>query len=179
MDSEIRDLAHRLLQAGLGQFCERDRRVIARVARRVHSSRDLNRIYEEEKLTFGDRLADKVAVLGGSWAFIVGFCVFLVVWALVNAIVLAENAFDPYPFIFLNLLLSMLAALQAPIIMMSQNRQAAKDRVAATLDYEVNVKSEAAIADLHEKVDRLTLLVSQSRRDGLCGYPHAAWAHEH
>jgi uncharacterized membrane protein len=78
----------------------------------------------------------------------------------VNGVVLVQTSFDPYPFIFLNLLLSMLAALQAPIIMMSQNRQAAKDRLAAALDYEVNVKAEAAIAELHDKVDRLTQLLS-------------------
>jgi uncharacterized membrane protein len=83
------------------------------------------------------------------------------VWAGVNVVVLADSAFDPYPFVFLNLLLSMLAALQAPIIMMSQNRQAAKDRLAAALDYEVNVKAETAISELHDKVDRLTAQIEQ------------------
>ena len=111
--------------------------------------------------SFGDRLADKVAIVAGSWRFILGFCAFLAAWALFNVLVLVQWAFDPYPFIFLNLLLSMLAALQAPIIMMSQNRQAAKDRLAASLDYEVNVKAESAIADLHDKVDRLAQLVAE------------------
>jgi len=159
MNSEIRYLAQQLLHAGLGPLSERDRRVIARVARRVHTARNVNQVFEQN-LSFGDKLADRVAAIGGSWSFIVGFCAFLVAWALLNALILAATAFDPYPFIFLNLLLSMLAALQAPIIMMSQNRQAAKDRLAAALDYEVNIKAESAIAELHDKVDRLAELVS-------------------
>ena len=158
MNSEIRYLAQQLLHAGLGPLCERDRRVIARVARRVHTARDVNQLFEQN-LGVGDRLADKVAVVAGSWTFIVGFCGLLVAWALLNAVVLVQSAFDPYPFVFLNLLL--LAALQAPIIMMSQNRQAAKDRIAAALDYEVNVKAKSAIAELHDKVDQLTQLVAE------------------
>jgi uncharacterized membrane protein len=158
MNAEIRFLAQQLLHTGLGPLSERDRRLIARVARRMRTAPDVNREFEQN-LTFGDRLADKVAAVGGSWSFIVGFFAFLVVWAVVNGIVLVQTAFDPYPFIFLNLLLSMLAALQAPIIMMSQNRQAAKDRLAAALDYEVNVKAEAAIGELHDKVDRLMQLL--------------------
>jgi uncharacterized membrane protein len=158
MNSEIRYLAQQLLHAGVGQLCDRDRRVIARVARRVHTARDVNQVFEQN-LSFGDRLADKVAVVAGSWTFILGFCAFLAAWALLNVVVLVQWAFDPYPFIFLNLLLSMLAALQAPIIMMSQNRQAAKDRLAAELDYQVNVKAESSIAELHDKVDRLANVV--------------------
>ena len=158
MNAEIRYLAQQLLHAGLGPLSERDRRIIARIAKRLRTAPDVNREFERN-LTFGERLADRVAAIGGSWGFIVGFCVFLVAWAGLNAWVLVQSAFDPYPFIFLNLLLSMLAALQAPIIMMSQNRQAAKDRLAAALDYEVNVKAEAAIAELHDKVDRLALLL--------------------
>lgn len=154
MNSEIRYLAQQLLHGGLGPLCERDRRVIARVARRVR----VNKVFEQN-LSFGERLADKVAV-AGSWTFILSFCAFLAAWAVLNAVVLVAWAFDPYPFIFLNLLLSMLAALQAPIIMTSQNRQAAKDRLAASLDYEVNVKAESSIAELHDKVDRLAQLVS-------------------
>ena len=160
MNSEIRYLAQQLLHAGLGPLCERDRRVIARVAKRVHTARDVNQLFEQN-LSVGDRLADKVAVVAGSWSFIVGFCSLLVAWAVLNTVVLVQSAFDPYPFVFLNLLLSMLAALQAPIIMMSQNRQAAKDRLAAALDYEVNVKAESAIAELHDKVDQLTQLVAE------------------
>ena len=154
MNSEIRYLAQQLLHGGLGPLCERDRRLIARVAKRVHTARNVNQVFEQN-LSFGDRLADKVAIVAGSWTFILGFCAFLAAWAVLNAVVLVAWAFDPYPFIFLNLLLSMLAALQAPIIMMSQNRQAAKDRLAAALDYEVNVKAEISIAHLHDKIDQL------------------------
>jgi uncharacterized membrane protein len=160
MNAEVRFLAQHLLHAGLSPLNARDRRVIARVARRVHTARNLNREFED-RLTFGQRLADRVAAIGGSWSFIIGFCVFLAAWALINLELLAGQAFDPYPFVFLNLLLSMLAALQAPIIMMSQNRQAAKDRLAAALDYEVNLKSETEIAALHEKVDRLQARIEQ------------------
>jgi uncharacterized membrane protein len=154
MNTEIRFLAQHLLHAGVAPLTERDRRVIARVARRMHTARDVNRVFEARS-TLGQRLADRVAVVGGSWGFILGFGVFLVCWAGLNVLVLAGHAFDPYPFVFLNLLLSMLAALQAPIIMMSQNRQAAKDRLDARLDYEVNLKAELEILALHEKLDGL------------------------
>ena len=104
--------------------------------------------------SFGDRLADRVASFGGSWTFIILFGLVLVTWTLGNEL-LRGRAFDPYPFIFLNLMLSMLAAVQAPIIMMSQNRQAAKDRAEAEHDYEVNLKAEIEIMALHEKLDEL------------------------
>lgn len=113
---------------------------------------DPNRKLDAEA-TLGDRLADRVAGFGGSWVFIVGFLVFLACWAAFNLIVGKTRALDPYPFVFLNLILSMLAALQAPIIMMSQNRQADKDRLMATHDYEVNLKAEIEIMALHEKLD--------------------------
>ena len=123
--------------------------------RRASAPRDPNEIFAA-RLTFGERLADRVASIGGSWSFIIGFGVFLAAWAVLNTVILAANAFDPFPFIFLNLMLSMLAALQAPIIMMSQNRQAAKDRLEVRLDYETNLRSETEIANLHAKVDALT-----------------------
>lgn len=100
-------------------------------------------------------MADAVARFGGSWGFITGFLVFLALWTLANAYLLGKQAFDPYPFIFLNLVLSMLAAIQAPIIMMAQNRQARHDRIDAAHDYEVNLKAEIEIMALHEKVDRV------------------------
>ncbi len=153
MNQEIRFLAQQLLHGGLGPLPERDRRVIARVARRLQT-RNLNQEFEEH-LTFGQRLADRVGAVGGSWGFIVGFAAFLVGWAVLNGVLLANHALDPYPFMFLNLMLSLLAAFQAPIIMMSQNRQVAKDRLAAALDYEVNLKAELSIAELHTKLDRL------------------------
>lgn len=109
----------------------------------------------ERNLTFGERLSDKVAEIGGSWTFIAFFGAFLVAWALFNTWALAAAAFDPYPYVFLNLILSMLAAVQAPIIMMSQNRQAAKDRMAAAHDYEVNLKAELEIVGLHDKLDEI------------------------
>ena len=109
-------------------------RFLAAPFRRAHHVRDVNQVFDE-RLTFGERLADRVAAVGGSWSFIIGFGLFLVAWALLNTVVLVGHAFDPFTFIFLNLMLSMLAALQAPIIMMSQNRQAAKDRLDANTDY--------------------------------------------
>lgn len=165
MNPEVRYLAQQLLHAGLTPLSDRERRVIARVAHRMHTARNVNQVFERN-LTFGERLADRVAAIGGSWSFIVSFCAFLLVWAFVNGVVFSVSSFDPYPFIFLNLLLSMLAALQAPIIMMSQNRQAAKDRLAAALDYEVNVKAEAAIADVQDKVDRLMQMMEGFERYG-------------
>ena len=122
--------------------------------RRAPRVRDVNEVFDQ-RLTFGDRLADRVAAIGGSWNFIIGFGLFMMVWAILNTVVLTRHPFDPFPFIFLNLMLSMLAALQAPVIMMSQNRQAAKDRLDMRLDYETNLRSEAEIASLHEKIDLL------------------------
>jgi uncharacterized membrane protein len=138
-------------------------RFLAGTFRRAPQIRDVNEVFEE-RLTFGERLADRVAVVGGSWSFIVGFSLFLVAWAILNTVVLASRAFDPFPFIFLNLMLSMLAALQAPIIMMSQNRQAAKDRLEARLDYETNLRSEAEIASLHDKIDLLLAMAGDQER---------------
>lgn len=129
-------------------------RFFAEQLRRVTTPRDPNELFAA-RLTFGERLADRVATIGGSWSFIMGFAVFLIAWAILNTVILTARAFDPFPFIFLNLMLSMLAALQAPIIMMSQNRQAAKDRFEARLDYETNLRSEAEIAGLHAKIDLL------------------------
>jgi len=110
----------------------------------------------DQQQTFGERVADRVAAVGGSWTFIIAFVLILLAWMLLNSDVLTRIglAFDPYPFIFLNLMLSTVAAIQAPIIMMSQNRQAAKDRIAASLDFEVNLRAELEIMRLHEKIDR-------------------------
>ncbi|WP_431160715.1 DUF1003 domain-containing protein [Flagellimonas beolgyonensis] len=108
-------------------------------------------------ISFGQRLADKVASFGGSWRFIILFAVFIVIWMTINVVVLATKAFDPYPFILLNLILSCLAALQAPVIMMSQNRQEEKDRERSKQDYMVNLKAELEIRTLHEKLDHLII----------------------
>jgi len=115
---------------------------------------DLHRLFGDEQ-RFGDRLSDRVAEIGGSWAFIVCFSIFLLAWAVLNTVVLAKHAFDPFPFIFLNLMLSMVAALQAPIIMMSQNRQAKKDRIEARIDYETNAHAAGEIGLLQDKLDLL------------------------
>lgn len=112
---------------------------------------------EEKPLTLGQTLADHVASFGGSWTFIVSFGLFLFAWIVVNAFWLANKGFDPYPFILLNLILSCIAAIQAPIIMMSQNRQEEKDRERAKKDYMINLKSELEIRILHEKLDHLIL----------------------
>jgi len=130
-----------------------ERNVLQSTVERRPVSRDTNETYEKH-LSFGDRLADSIARIGGSWSFIASFGVFLALWALTNKW-LAGDAFDPYPFIFLNLLLSMLAAIQAPVIMMSQNRQSEHDRIDASHDYEVNLKSEIQIMALHDKLDQL------------------------
>ena len=111
----------------------------------------------EQKWTFGERLADKIATFGGSWAFLICFSAFLAVWILVNTVVMVKHPADPYPFILLNLMLSCLAAIQAPIIMMSQNRQEAKDRMRSENDYQVNLKAELEIRHLHEKIDHLLM----------------------
>ncbi len=111
---------------------------------------------EEAKMTRGDRVADKVSEVAGSWGFIVGFSSFLIFWIILNAVVLHEGSeIDPYPFILLNLLLSCLAALQAPIIMMSQNRQAAKDSLRNQNDYRTDLKSELILEDLHDKMEEI------------------------
>ena len=107
------------------------------------------------KLTLGEALADRIATFGGSWRFIIVFGSVLLVWILINTIALAAKPFDPYPFILLNLILSCLAAIQAPVIMMSQNRQETKDRLRSENDYRVNLKAELEIRHLHEKVDHL------------------------
>lgn len=116
------------------------------------ASKNVN-VEMEEQLKFGDRLADKIAEFGGSWTFIIIFFVFLAVWALLNTIQLWFKPFDEYPFIFLNLMLSCVAAIQAPVIMMSQNRAQKKDRLQAELDYKVNLKSELMLQQLHAKLD--------------------------
>jgi uncharacterized membrane protein len=106
-------------------------------------------------LTFGDRLSDRIAAFGGSWRFIIIFMTIILVWIAINSYVLLARPFDPYPFILLNLVLSCLAALQAPVIMMSQNRQEAKDRLRAEHDYQVNLKAEIEIRQLHIKLDQM------------------------
>lgn len=121
---------------------------------RTHVSRNVN-IEQAERMTLGERVADQVAAFGGSWTFISSFAVIILVWVILNTAALFAHHFDPYPYILLNLFLSMIAAIQAPVIMMSQNRQAAKDRLQADQDYQVNLKAELEVAHLHRKLDHI------------------------
>lgn len=113
----------------------------------------LHEVENDDEATFGQKISDKVADFGGSWTFIIGFCSFLVFWVIVNTFIWTVKPADPYPFIFLNLILSCIAALQAPIIMMSQNRQEEKDRRRARSDFMINLKAEMEIRNLHDKID--------------------------
>ncbi len=150
----VPELAEKWLKRHPDTLTHSQRRVLQSSLERAPISRNTNDALDEQ-LSFGDRLADAVARFGGSWKFILGFFGFLLVWTLANAVLLGRDAFDPYPFIFLNLMLSMLAAIQAPIIMMAQNRQAQHDRIDAAHDYEVNLKAEIEIMALHDKLDQL------------------------
>jgi uncharacterized membrane protein len=142
------------LQREKGELTELDHAVLKSMKEEETLARDVNREFDGG-MTFGQRVADKVAEFGGSWRFIISFCVFLVVWMVVNSIALLRKPFDPFPFILLNLMLSGVAGLQAPVIMMSQNRQESKDRLRAEHDYQVNLKAELEIRNLHEKIDHL------------------------
>jgi uncharacterized membrane protein len=148
------ELAKRVLRTEWDKLSSRERRVIDAILARANISRDPEAVTAEVR-TFGEELADKIAQFGGSWTFILSFLGTLVGWVVLNSVILAKRGggFDPYPYILLNLFLSMLASLQAPVIMMSQNRQAVKDRQDASNDYEVNLKAEIEIRRLHEKLD--------------------------
>ena len=149
-----RETARRLLQKELEQLPPDERHVVERFISRRKVARNMAREFHQSR-TLGEQLADNVAAVGGSWKFIICFAVVLVVWMAINSFLLRSDAFDPFPYILLNLVLSCLAAIQAPIIMMSQNRQAAADRMNAENDYQVNVKSELEILQVHEKIDVL------------------------
>lgn len=150
----VADLAGRWLTGGLSGLSEAEHRVLQSAIDRRAVSKNRNEAYENE-LTFGERVADAIARVGGSWTFIFAALALLLAWTLGNSFLLGREQFDPYPYILLNLVLSMLAALQAPVIMMSQNRQAARDRLDAAHDYEVNLKAEIEIMALHEKFDEM------------------------
>ena len=156
MDQKIRDKAETLFRSKFEQLTELQKHVAQHITDRTPISTNLVQDFSE-KLTLGQRMADKVASFGGSWTFISIFMCVMVIWILLNSFILIKlnSSFDPYPYILLNLVLSMIAATQAPIILMSQNRQAYKDRLSAEHDYEVNLKAELEIIGLHEKVDLL------------------------
>ena len=150
-------LAQDLLGRVFEELDEEERNVLRRVASGTLVGLDADEVAQTHA-TFGDRLADRIAIVGGSWGFILAFLIVLVLWILINSRVLelfGLSAFDAYPFIFLNLILSMLAAIQAPIIMMSQNRQAKKDRIAARHDYEVNLRTQLEILRMAQKLHKV------------------------
>ena len=154
MAKTVAELGKRWLRRHPDKLTEVESRVFQSAIDRQALSTDLNVVHASAQ-TAGDRIADMIARVGGSWTFILSFIAFLIVWAGANLWLLGQSAFDPYPFIFLNLVLSMIAALQAPVIMMSQNRQGERDRLNAAHDYEINLKAEIEIMALHEKLDEM------------------------
>ena len=145
------------LQKEIGELSLLEQKVVNTLMDNSTISDKIEDSTRNETITFGQKLADKVASFGGSWTFIVSFGIFITIWILLNILILQSNNFDPYPFILLNLILSCIAALQAPVIMMSQNRQEEKDRERSKKDYMINLKSELEIQILHEKIDHLML----------------------
>ena len=149
-----KDYIKEVLEDEIGELSALDQEVIESLEQHEILSSDIEKQFEK-KLTFGERLSDRIAEFGGSWKFLITFGAVIVVWIGVNAVLLATRAFDPYPFILLNLILSCLAAVQAPVIMMSQNRAEGRDRLRSENDYKVNLKAELEIRHLHEKIDHL------------------------
>src|SRR6267142_2484735 len=149
-----KDYVKEVLQEEIGELSALDQEVIESLQQHEILSSDISKQFEK-KLTFGERLSDHIAEFGGCWKFLITFGAVLLIWIAMNGVALATRAFDPYPFILLNLILSCLAAVQAPIIMMSQNRAEARDRLRAENDYKVNLKAELEIRHLHEKIDHL------------------------
>lgn len=145
---------HTLLESEKGELTSLEQEVLHSLHEHDTLSKDVDTEFEHE-WSFGERLADRIATFGGSWTFLICFAGFLVLWIGFNTFVLYSRPPDPYPYILLNLVLSCLAAIQAPVIMMSQNRQEAKDRLRSQHDYQVNLKAELEIRHLHEKVDHL------------------------
>src|SRR5512135_2108046 len=147
-------LVNQVLEGGIAEAGSIRAMVAKSIAEEELVSRNVNEEFEVQA-TLGQRLADRMASFGGSWTFIIIFMTVLVVWIAINSVVLLVKPFDPYPYILLNLVLSCIAAIQAPVILMSQNRQEAKDRLRSQHDYQVNLKAELEIRHLHEKVDHL------------------------
>ena len=156
MDNKVRDTAEKLFSSEYEKLTEQEKHVAHHITERTPISTNIVQDLSEQ-MTLGQKMADKVASFGGSWIFIFIFACVMVIWVFLNSFILIRynESFDPYPYILLNLFLSMIAAIQAPIILMSQNRQAYKDRLSAEHDYEVNLKAELEIIALHEKVDSL------------------------
>jgi uncharacterized membrane protein len=148
------EYVHSVLATEKGELTSLEQEVVASMREHELLTSNVEQSFEQS-WTFGERLADRIATFGGSWSFLIMFFSFLAGWIILNAVVLWKRPLDPYPFILLNLMLSCLAAMQAPIIMMSQNRQEAKDRVRSQHDYQINLKAELEIRHLHEKLDHL------------------------
>ncbi|HEY9211391.1 MAG TPA: DUF1003 domain-containing protein [Ancylobacter sp.] len=159
--SERADYIAQTLREEKGDLGQLERDVVESLARDELLSENVEAELDESR-TFGERASDLIASFGGSWTFILSFCAFIVVWMCINIAIASAERFDPYPFILLNLVLSCVAALQAPVIMMSQRRQEAKDRSRSENDYRVNLKAELEIRHLHEKIDHM--LTSQWKR---------------
>jgi uncharacterized membrane protein len=161
LDQYRSDFVQKSLEEEKGELTELEDEVVRAMKEQELLSKNLNEEFEQQQ-TFGERIADKVADFGGSWAFIISFGILLAIWFIGNSAMLiwhglfhADKAIDPYPFMFMNLVLSCLAAVQAPVIMMSQNRQEAKDRLRAENDYKVNLRAELEIRNLGQKIDHL------------------------
>lgn len=162
MKKYIENMAKVLMGVSYKELEKAEREVIESIADGESIVEDINSVFHDQ-LTFGQKLSDKISSFGGSWTFILIFISVLVSWMLVNSYYLAESSvpFDPYPYILLNLVLSTIAALQAPIIMMSQNRQSAKDRLDITENYKVSLKTDLEIMRLHKKLDAISAMLSQ------------------
>jgi uncharacterized membrane protein len=148
------DYVHAILESEKGDLTTLEQEVVESMRQHELLTTNVDAEFERE-WTFGERLADRVASFGGSWTFLIWFALLITVWIVTNSVVLYARPLDPYPYILLNLMLSCLAAIQAPVIMMSQNRQEAKDRLRSQHDYQVNLKAELEIRHLHEKIDHL------------------------
>jgi len=174
-ETDPRKLARDLLGRDFDDLEPDEQRVLKRVASGSFTGRDADELARGQE-TWGDQLADRVAAIGGSWGFIIGFGVVLVAWTALNSGalgLLGLRTFDAYPFIFLNLILSMLAAVQAPIILMSQNRQAHKDRITARHDYEVNLRTQIEILRLAHRVEKLAQAARADRHEAEDTRPQA------
>ena len=145
-----------VLETEKGELTNLENQVMKSLEENEIISKNINEEFDQ-KLTVGERLSDKLSESAGSWKFIIGFAIVLIIWIAINSAILLWKPFDPYPFILLNLVLSCIAAIQAPIILMSQNREGAKDRLRSEHDYRVNLKAELEIRHLHEKIDHLIM----------------------
>ena len=161
MKNDINNLAEEHLGSAYKDLEESQQKVIESIADAEPIAENINDLFHEQ-LSFGQRLADKISTFGGSWTFIIIFLTILVTWMAVNSFFLVspKESFDPFPYILLNLILSTIAALQAPVIMMSQNRQTQKDRLDITENFKVSLKTDVEITRLHQKIDELTKIIS-------------------